>query len=439
MKVLHCLNHFLPQHIAGTEVYVMALMNGLNALGIHSSVVIPNYGKSENDTYDIEGFRVWQYAEPSVIDRALQMGKRKPDGLKKFEQVLLESGAAIIHFHELAGSNGLGLEHVKLAKRMGFKTIMTFHVAGYTCKTGTLMYQQAMPCDGLILEKKCTACWYQQKGITGLKASLLGLGSSLFYKMNADISVVASPLATALSFPMIIQKLRNDFESLLLHTDALVAISHWYLETLKKNTNEHAKLHLIEQALPGKILQEHITDIKHQGILKLVFIGRISHFKGIKDLLTAIKLLPQQSVSLDIYGDTSEQEYMEECKSMSASMSNVYWKGRLAKEEVVKTLLGYDVLCLPSVVCEMAPLVIQEAFAAGIPVLASNVYGNAEQIKEGLNGWLFKFKDVNDLYSKIKILIDSPGLIEDAKKGIPALRSFDTVANEYYELYRHLK
>lgn len=438
MKIIHCLNHFLPHHIAGTEVYVMALMKSLREIGIHSSVIIPNYGKEENDSYDVEGFSVLKYAEPSVIDRALQMGSRKPEGLKKFEELIILEAPDIIHFHELAGSNGLGLEHVKLAKEKGFKTIITFHVAGYTCKTGTLMYKQAIPCDGLIREKQCSACWYNHKGIKGWKASLLVNASSLLKAINADISQVSSPITTALSFPFIIKKLRKDFESLVQHCDALVAISHWYIDVLKKNTKEHHKLNFISQALPQNIHQQTTSPSKQQSILKLVFIGRISHFKGISDLLTAIKLLPQSSLVLDIYGDTDEPEYMAECKLMSASMPNVTWKGRLAIENVVQTLSGYDVLCLPSVVCEMAPLVIQEAFAAGIPVLASNVYGNAEQITEGQNGWLFRFKDVDDLHKKIKMLIDDPGLIAAAKRNRPVLRNFEAAANEYYHLYRNL-
>ena len=416
----------------------MALMKGLNATGIHSSVIIPNYGKAVNENYEVEGFGVWKYAEPSQIDRALQMGRRKPEGLKNFEQLILQADPDIIHFHELAGSNGVGLEHVKLAKHHGFKTIMTFHVAGYTCKTGTLMFREAVACDGLIREKKCTACWYQQKGITGLKASLLGAASSLFYEINTDISNIPSPLATALSFPSIIKKLRHDFESLVQHSDALVAISKWYLEVLKRNSTEHAKLHLIGQALPGKVLEHNIAATMPQRVLKLVFIGRISYFKGIKDLINAIQLLPEQTVFLDIYGDSGEPEYMEECKRMSESMSNVFWKGRLAMEEVVMTLSGYDVLCLPSVVCEMAPLVIQEAFAAGIPVLASDVYGNAEQIRDGQNGWLFRFKDVDDLHYKLKQLIATPALITEARNRKPVLRSFDMVAHEYSQLYRQI-
>ena len=45
MKVLHCLNHFLPDQIGGTEVYTYSLITALEKKNIHLKVLIPNYGK----------------------------------------------------------------------------------------------------------------------------------------------------------------------------------------------------------------------------------------------------------------------------------------------------------------------------------------------------------------------------------------------------------
>ena len=140
-------------------------------------------------------------------------------------------------------------------------------------------------------------------------------------------------------------------------------------------------------------------------------------------------------VQLDIYGQISEADYAAECKALSQKMDNIQWKGVLAPEDVIDTIAAYDILCLPSAFSEMSPLVIQEAFAAGVPVIASDVYGNAEQIKDG-NGWLFKFKNSNDLKDKIQQLIDEPALIEIAKTKIPPVKKFARVADEHEQLYK---
>jgi glycosyltransferase involved in cell wall biosynthesis len=79
--------------------------------------------------------------------------------------------------------------------------------------------------------------------------------------------------------------------------------------------------------------------------------------------------------------------------------------------------------------------VIQEAFAAGLPVLASDVYGNAEQITDGINGWLFRFNDVADLKSKLAALINDTTLIEKTGTRAPGLNTFKEVGEQHMELY----
>ena len=81
-------------------------------------------------------------------------------------------------------------------------------------------------------------------------------------------------------------------------------------------------------------------------------------------------------------------------------------------------------------------MVIQEASAANVPVIASDVYGNAEQITHNENGWLFKFKDSNSLKLQLQQFIDSPSLVEKVKNNIKPVKSFSTVASEYVNVYK---
>ena len=86
----------------------------------------------------------------------------------------------------------------------------------------------------------------------------------------------------------------------------------------------------------------------------------------------------------------------------------------------------------------MSPLVIQEAFAAGLPVIASNVYGNAEQIKHDVNGLLFRFKDVASLKEQLKRCINETFLLQELKKNLPPIRSFKEVGDAYEQLYKEV-
>ena len=83
----------------------------------------------------------------------------------------------------------------------------------------------------------------------------------------------------------------------------------------------------------------------------------------------------------------------------------------------------------------MSPLVIQEAFAAGIPVLASKVYGNMEQVADNHNGLLFEFNSSDSLKEKIKALIDNPALLPKLKSNIVAPLNFNVVHEAYLRIY----
>jgi len=75
----------------------------------------------------------------------------------------------------------------------------------------------------------------------------------------------------------------------------------------------------------------------------------------------------------------------------------------------------------------MSPLVIQEPFAAGFSVIASNVYGDAEQILSNYNRLLFDFNNVHDLKAQILKCINEPSLLQDFIKDIKTPRLFKEV------------
>ena len=141
---------------------------------------------------------------------------------------------------------------------------------------------------------------------------------------------------------------------------------------------------------------------------------------------------------LDIYGQKGDDGYFNECIEKISRLDNICFKGSIKETTVVETIREYDILCLCSTFSEMSPLVIQEAFAAGIPVLASNVYGNAEQIVNGENGLLFKYNDVVSLKIAISKLIAEPDLLSKLKANIKPPLSFEVVKNEYKKLYKGL-
>ena len=436
MKIIHVLNAYLPEHIAGTEVYVAALTRELHLKQIESVILIPNT-KDEKEEYYFEDVKVIKYAESSVADRDTITGQKAPPGLQNFLYVLKNENPDIVHFHELAGSIGIGNFHVEAAKKAGFKSVMTFHVVKYSCKTGTLMYMGKSKCDGIIDAMRCSKCWVHYKGENGFRKDLIIAGFSVMNFVRIDTRFIKNELGTALAFPKIVTQLKNDLLRIEKNTAKFVVLTQWYKDILIKNGIDKNHIELIYQGLPTINRKPDFTK-KNNSKLKVVFVGRISHFKGVDILIAAIQLLSRDEIELDIYGAATDKKYEEFCYQLSKSMDNVFWKGSIEPELVIETIQHYDIICIPSAVSEMGPFVLKEASAAMVPAIASNVYGNAEQIIDGKNGWLFNFNDSNDLKNKLQQLINDPSLIEKAKQHITPVKSFDRVAEEHEKLYKEI-
>ncbi|RZK12991.1 MAG: glycosyltransferase [Flavobacterium sp.] len=436
VRIIFCLNHFFPDQIGGTEIYTLELAKALKAKGHQVLIVIPNYGKDKNDTYKFEDVDVEKYAEPQEVDRLFLQSNIPPQGLPAFCGLLERFVPDLVHFQEVTASRGISVFHLLDAKARGYKTIITFHLAGHSCHTGNLMYVDKKSCDGMINISKCAWCTYNDKGLSYTKKALLFGTSNLFFRVGYDTRKWQHKAGTALAFHFIIENLKKSFDQLTNACDHIVSITTWYKEMLIKNGVNPSKITHIPQGLRKQAACKNPK--KTVDRLKLVFVGRISKIKGIHLLIEALEALPEEKISLAIYGQHNGDEYYNDCIRKSARMNNITWCGVLQPEAVVQTICLYDALCLPSICSEMSPLVIQEAFAAGLPVIASNVYGNAEQIKHGVTGWLFKLGDPEALSSCLKELITQPSKVLEARENLPAARPFALVAEEYDKLYQEI-
>jgi glycosyltransferase involved in cell wall biosynthesis len=131
--------------------------------------------------------------------------------------------------------------------------------------------------------------------------------------------------------------------------------------------------------------------------MRLVFVGRVEYQKGLHLLCRAMNRISIKAVRLDVFGNIVDEEYFEKCRKQFL----FDFRGTVPREELLSKLTDYDFLILPSEFTEMYPLVIQEAFAAQLPVIASAAKGNIALIKEGKNGFIFNYANYKHLASVI--------------------------------------
>ncbi len=125
-----------------------------------------------------------------------------------------------------------------------------------------------------------------------------------------------------------------------------------------------------------------------------LFIGRLSEEKGIGVLLEAFR---QTGHTLGIGGDGPLKDAVVKACSENEHMR---YLGNLTKSEVEKTMAAYEVLVFPSTWYEGMPLTIVEAFASGLPVMASNIGAMTSMIRDGYNGLLFEAGNPGDLAAR---------------------------------------
>jgi len=128
-----------------------------------------------------------------------------------------------------------------------------------------------------------------------------------------------------------------------------------------------------------------------------LFVGRLVHEKGIEHLLEAWTLLKGQK--LIIAGDGPLHD---KYKTTLSADSNIVFLGHRERTDVLDIMKKSRAVVVPSLCYEGCPMVILEAFACGIPVIASRLGGMAELVDDDRTGKLFNPGDAKDLASKME-------------------------------------
>lgn len=145
----------------------------------------------------------------------------------------------------------------------------------------------------------------------------------------------------------------------------------------------------------------------------LLFVGRLSHEKGLASLAAAMQNSP--GVRLRVAGDGPD-------KGMLSDLDNVRLLGALQKNDVRLEMSRATALVVPSIWFETFGLVVIEAFASSCPVIASRTGALAELVVDGVTGLLFEPGNVVDMVQKIDWAMRHPA--EMAAMGAAAHAQF---------------
>jgi len=131
-----------------------------------------------------------------------------------------------------------------------------------------------------------------------------------------------------------------------------------------------------------------------------LFVGRLSPEKGVRTLVAAWGRLNNR-VPLEIVGDGPLRPELEACASRHG-LSNVLFHGQRTTDYVLAALRRSRFLVFPSECYEGMPRTILEAFACGVPVIASRLGAMQEIVADGRTGLHFTAGDADDLAAKVE-------------------------------------
>lgn len=168
----------------------------------------------------------------------------------------------------------------------------------------------------------------------------------------------------------------------------------------------------------------------------ILFVGRLDERKGLLYLLDAfVRLRPEfPTARLQVVGPghLSRREVRQQ------PLTNVEFIGQVSDAELPAFYHGADIFCAPSVGFESFGIVLLEAMAAGLPVVASNLPGYRQTIQDGKQGWLVEPRNPGALAAALAQLLRHPERRREmGEAGQAHARLFDwhLVAEAVLELY----
>ena len=174
------------------------------------------------------------------------------------------------------------------------------------------------------------------------------------------------------------------------------------------------------------------------------YFGQITPFKGADTVLDTIDLLTrhpgvEQTLRIRVHGNLigQESEFVDRFTKTFATSRFATYAGPYENADVQKMMAACDYILVPSTWWENSPVVIQEAFAAGRPVICTGIGGMAEKVPNRRAGLHFRIGDGADL-AKVMLEAADDVLYRALCSGLPDVSDLTGMAREYMATFNRM-
>lgn len=201
--------------------------------------------------------------------------------------------------------------------------------------------------------------------------------------------------------------------------DFIVTCTRQGLSALREilSGNQWRKIHIIRHGINLDMLPRESSAAKRQPP-RILAVGRLVPKKGFRCLLEALTRVSRHDVRLLIAGDGPEKPRLREQAERLGISGRVELLGQLRNQRILDLMTSCDMLAVPSVIAadgdrDGLPNVILEAFACGLPVIASRLPGIGEAVLHEQTGLMAEPDDSASLARAVERLLNDPALARE--------------------------
>ncbi len=434
MKVAFVVHQYPPRFSTGTEIYAHRLALALRADG-HDVRVFTNepdpsmsYGLVD-DVVDGVPVTRQTFFEGLAPNHSLQSYYSVFLG-KAFGRWLDQVQPDVVHVFHLMG---LGLSCIEECEMRGLPVYVQLMDYWFLCPTVQMLRFDGSLCDGPDMSS-CIECLapqhygYQLMRMFAKRETFVEVGEP--DQRMIDINNAGMPNTRKALLG------RKEFiRSVLEKATSLVAPSLFLRRFFAGHGYDEDHMRHVPYGVDP--LPEPIAPIPvEKDVITFGFFGSVNPQKGLEILISAFREYKCERFKLIVHGNMQHfPKYAKRVRAFADMDSRINFLGPFDHSGLSAALSSIDVLVVPSVWYENTPFVVLEAFAAGRPVVASDLGGLSELVVDGKNGRTFTAGDPGSLVSVLADFDENPELVTELAQGIGEVRTLEENARDFLALW----
>ena len=433
MKIVHVPFCFRPDPVGGTEVYVEALAGEQRRRGMDVVVAAP---APVEGRYELDGLEVRRFSSSVSLDLHALYGGGDMVARRAFSRLVDVEQPDIVHLHAFTPAvSAVVARDLRLRE---IPTVFTYHTPTASCQRGTLLRWGVEICDGRLDVHTCAGCTLNGLGQSKARSRVLG-GLPPLLGFTIGRLGLSGGLWTATRMTDLMRRQQQAFHTFMNSVDRIVVLCDWSARVLTTNGVPGRKLVLSRHGLPPT--PRIGPRPRGEGALRIAFLGRMHPTKGPDTLIRAVRARPSAPIELDLFGVTQDggsTNYIRDVHDLAAGDPRIRLLEPVPSGQVMDVLADYDLVAVPSRWLETGPLVVLEAFAAGLPVVGSNLGGIAELVTPGVDGVLVEPGSIEGWADALERLATDRSELERLSRGVRSPRTIQEVADDMQRMYHQL-